>query len=85
MTAYKGYLIITDYLGRIRVEKNGQHISWANSIDTAKGLIDSLVVEVKCKYSSECINNNYCTICDCDEGSLYVTTQMIYEQDGLYE
>jgi len=39
-TSYKGYLIITDHMGRMRIEKEGHHITWVYTIDDARGIID---------------------------------------------
>lgn len=40
--AYKGYLIQVDYLGRVTIKKDGQHIATAKSEDDAKAQIDML-------------------------------------------
>lgn len=40
--AYKGYLIQVDYLGRVTIKKDGQHIAAAKSEDDAKAQIDML-------------------------------------------
>lgn len=39
-TAYKGYLIKTDSLGRCQVERDGYHIGWAQHEGEARDIVD---------------------------------------------